>query len=72
MTLLGDIARELLGMFLADAKLSGAILVLVATVAYLVDGSEWITPFAGGAALLVGCLVILVGVAAAEARSNSK
>lgn len=72
MTLLRDIASELVGMFLADAKLSGAILLLVAAVAYLVDMSGMITPLVGGAALLVGCLLILVSVAVFEARRHPK
>ena len=72
MTLLRDISSELIGMFLADAKLSGAILTLVAAVAYLVDVSGLVTPLIGGAVLLVGCLSILVGVTAIEARRRHR
>lgn len=68
MNLLRDIVSELLSMFLADAKMSGAILFLVATVAYLVDVIEFFAPLIGGVALLAGCLSILVGVTAIEAR----
>ena len=68
MTLLREIASELVGIFLADAKLSGAILLLVAAVAYLVDVGALLSPLIGGTALLVGCLIILVGVVVLEAR----
>ena len=68
MDILGDVLRELFGMFLADLKLSLSILALVGAVATLVEGWGVIPPLAGGAILLVGCLVILVGVAVAGAR----
>jgi hypothetical protein len=71
MTLLADVAKELLGMFLADLRLSGAILALVATVAGLlvIAGAE---PLIGGAALLLGCHVILVEAALREARRRAR
>ena len=71
MTLLHDIASELAAMFLADARLSGAIFTLVLSVAGLVAtfGTE---PLIGGAALLVGCLVILVEAAFREARRRRR
>lgn len=72
MMLLRDIAGELVGMFVADAKLSGAILLLVAATAFLVDLSGMLPPLLGGALLLLGCLAILVGVTALEARRQSK
>lgn len=59
MTLLRDVVAELVGMFLADARLAGAILVLVALVGGLVSGLG-LAPLAGGGALLFGCLAILV------------
>ena len=67
MTLLRDIAKELLGMFLGDAKLSGAILALVVAVAILIRVVR-IDPFIGGALLLSGCLTVLVIVTRIEAR----
>ena len=39
MTLLADVAKELFGMFLADLRLSGALLTLVASVAGLLTSS---------------------------------
>ena len=67
MTLLRDIANELVGMFLADALLTGAILVLVLIVAGLILGVG-VEPLIGGGALLVGSLLILVGAALRETR----
>ena len=67
MTLLRDIANELVGMFLADAPLTGAILVLVLIVAGLILGVG-VEPLIGGGALLVGSLLILVGAALRETR----
>ena len=67
MTLLRDIARELFGMFVADARLSGAIVALVAVVAGLI---LWlgISPVIAGGGLLAGSLLILVEAACREAR----
>lgn len=68
MKLLRAISGELFGMFLADAKLSGAILILVAGVAYFVEIRQTVSPLIGGVVLLLGCLSILIGVTALEAR----
>lgn len=69
MTLLREIASELLGMFLADARLTSAIVVLVLIVAGLVRGAS-VEPLIGGGVLLAGSLVILVVAAAREARNK--
>jgi Flp pilus assembly protein TadB len=70
-TLLRDIVAELLGMFLADARLSVAILLLVLVVAALVDGAG-LGPLIGGAALLIGCIAILVEAAVRESRRRKR
>jgi len=67
MSLLRDIASELVGMFLADVRLSGAILALVLIVAGLVRAAA-AEPLVGGGALLAGNLLILVEAAFREAR----
>jgi hypothetical protein len=67
MSLLREVAGELLGMFLADARLSGAILALVALVAALVLGLN-VNPALAGGLLLAGSLAILVEAALREAR----
>jgi hypothetical protein len=67
MSLLRDIVSELAGMFLADARLAGAILALVLMVAGLILGLR-ANPLIGGGALLVGCHLILVEAALRELR----
>ena len=67
MNIIGDVFKELLGMFLADARLAVATLCLVAAVGSLVAMLE-IEPFVAGAILLLGCLSILVEAATREAR----
>jgi hypothetical protein len=68
MTLIRDIVGELIGMFLADARLSGAIAALVALAA-LITKETSLPPLVGGALLLGGCLSILVAIIAVEAAS---
>lgn len=70
MNILRDVARELLGMFLADARLTTATLALVALVAGLVVAMK-IEPLLGGGLLFLGCLAILVEAAIREARHRS-
>jgi uncharacterized membrane protein len=71
MTILRDLVRELVGMFLADARLTSAILVLVVLVAGLVHELGMNTG-AGGTILTVGCLAILVEAATREARRRKE
>jgi polyferredoxin len=70
MTIIIDVAKELLGMFLADARLTMATLVLVAIVASLVVALH-VEPIWCGGVLLLGCLAILVEAAIREARRRS-
>jgi hypothetical protein len=69
MSILVDVAKELLGMFLADARLATATLLLVAIVAALLAGH--VEPLFGGAVLLLGCLALLVEATVREARHRS-
>ena len=71
MSLLRDIAHELLGMFLADFRLTVAILALVLLVAGLIF-SLGVQPLIGGSVLLAGCLVILVEAAVRETRRRHR
>jgi hypothetical protein len=71
MTLLRDIVNELVNMFLADARLASAILVLVLIVAGLTI-SFGVEPLIGGGTLLLGCLVILVEAAVRETRRRGR
>jgi hypothetical protein len=70
MSIIVEVAEELLGMFLGDARLATAILVLVAIVAGLVVVLR-IEPLVGGSVLLLGCVAILVEAAAREARRRN-
>lgn len=67
MTILKDVLAELLGMFVADARLTTAICALVLITAGLIFGVH-VAPLIGGAVLLLGCLAILVLSVRAEAR----
>jgi len=67
MTILVDVAKELFSMFVADLRLTLATLALIALVgslAYLfrLDGALC------GAALLAGCILILIEATFREAR----
>jgi hypothetical protein len=70
MSIIVEVAKELLGMFLADARLTAATLVLVAIVAGLVVVLR-VEPLLGGGILLVGCLAILVEAAVREVKSRN-
>ena len=71
MSLLRDIAHELLSMFLADFRLTVAILALVLLVAGLIF-SLGVQPLIGGSVLLAGCLVILVEAVVRETRRRHR
>jgi hypothetical protein len=69
MTIIAELSKELFGMFVADAKLTLAMLLLVAAVAGLIGGLG-VEPLLGGGILLMGILAILVFSAAREARTQ--
>ncbi|WP_017233131.1 hypothetical protein [Pandoraea sp. B-6] len=69
MSILREVAQELLGMFLADARLTTATLVLVALVTALVLAVK-VEPLWGGSLLFLGCLAILVRAALREAKQR--
>jgi len=70
MSIIGDVFKELFSMFLADARLTFATLLLVAIVGGLVHGLE-VEPLLAGTVLLLGSLGILVGTASREARDRA-
>jgi hypothetical protein len=59
MTILKDVVAELVGMFVGDARLSAAILAIVALTAMLIEFAP-VDPLIGGGALLLGCLAVVV------------
>jgi len=67
MTILKDVLAELFGMFVADGRLTIAILCVVALSAGLVRLGEP-TGLIGGVFLLVGCLCTLIAAVLLAAR----
>ncbi|UES36720.1 hypothetical protein [Roseibium aggregatum] len=69
MTLLKDVLAELFGMFVADARLTLAILALVAFTAVLVTPVH-LNPLVCGLILLSGCLITLFAAVLAATRNS--
>jgi hypothetical protein len=67
MTVIGEVFKELFSMFVADIRLTLAILLLVGVVAGLVSAFSVVSYFAGGM-LLFGFVAILVEAVVREAR----
>lgn len=67
MIILRDVLAELFGMFVGDARLTAAVLVIVAVAAALIDLGD-VPPLIGGGVLLVGCLIVLIGAVVRAAR----
>jgi len=59
MTILRDVLAELYAMFMADTRLTAAILAVVAVAAAIVEATG-LPPLLGGAVLLFGCIGLLV------------
>lgn len=71
MTILKDVLAELFGMFLGDARLSAAILVVVAVAAGVIRLAG-APPLLGGAILLAGCLAVMIGAVLRAARARAR
>ena len=69
MTMLKDVVLELVSMFVGDAPLAIAILVLVGLAAGLVELAH-VPPLVGGAVLLCGCLLILIASVRRASRAK--
>jgi hypothetical protein len=67
MNILKDVLAELFKMFVGDARLTGAILGIVAIAAALVRGTALPT-LVGGCVLLAGCIAVLLLSVRREAR----
>jgi hypothetical protein len=70
MTILKELAAELLGMFVAEKRLATAVLAIVAATGSLVDFAA-LHPLIGGAILLFGCLTLLVESVCRSARAGA-
>jgi uncharacterized membrane protein len=68
MSILKEVLQDLIGMFLADARLSAAILILVLVVAGLMKLAG-LAPLAAGVFLLAGCLALVVISVVCAARA---
>lgn len=71
MNILAEVFRELVGMFLAEARLSLATLALVGLVAVL-SLAVHVAPLLAGAILLVGCFAILIEATVREVRRRRR
>jgi hypothetical protein len=70
MTMIKDVLSELVGMFVADAWLSAAILGLLAFAAILIEVAR-LDPLVGGGVLLFGCLALVVESVGRRSRAAS-
>ena len=68
MNVLSDVLKELFGMFVADVRLTIAVLALVAVIAGGIRAFPGMDPSVFGFALLGGCLVIVFAVTTIHAR----
>ena len=71
MTMLKEIAAELIGMFMGDARLTLAVLAVVASAAALINLAS-VDPLGAGAILLAGCLGLLIENVHRSARPGIK
>jgi len=71
MSILKDVLSELFKMFVSDARLTAAILAVVAGTAVLTRGTS-LSPLVGGLALLVGCIAVLIVAIRREARDRAR
>jgi hypothetical protein len=70
MTILKEVLAELFGMFVGDARLTVAILAVVALAAALIY-LFGIDPLFGGCVLLFGCLAVVIGAVVWAARRQN-
>jgi hypothetical protein len=70
MTMLKELVAELIGMFVGEKQLTISVLAIVAVVGSLVD-FVGLDPLLGGAALLFGCLIVLVESVRRSARPQA-
>lgn len=70
MNILKDVLAELFKMFVSDARLTAAILAVVAVTAALIKGAS-LSPLVGGAVLLFGCIAVLVMAVRREAQNRA-
>ena len=70
MTMLKELAAELIGMFVGEKRLTVSVLAIVAAAGSLVDFTN-LNSLVGGALLLFGCLVLLIQSVWRSARAGA-
>ena len=70
MTVLKEVVAELIGMFIAERRLTIAVLTVVAMAGCLVDFTD-LDPLLGGSLVLFGCLILLVESVCRSARAGA-
>ena len=70
MTMLKELVAELIGMFVGEKRLTIAVLGVVAVVGSLADFIG-LDPLLGGAALLLGCLILLIESVCRSAKASA-
>ncbi len=68
MNLLKEVAAELIGMFFGDARLTIAILLLIAAAGALIELTG-IEPLVGGIVLILGCPALLIASLRRDSRA---
>jgi hypothetical protein len=70
MTMLKDVVAELIGMFVAEKRLTIAVLGVVTAAGCLVNFTD-LDPLVGGAVVLLGCLILLIESVWRSARADA-
>ena len=70
MTVLKEVVAELIGMFVAEKRLTIAVLTVVAMAGCLVDFTD-LDPLLGGSVVLFGCLILLIASVCRSARAGA-
>jgi hypothetical protein len=72
MSVIGDVLKELFSMFVGDARLTLAVLILVAVVALSLHALPSANPTLSGFALLGGCITIIITITTMHANRVKK
>ena len=70
MTVLKDVVAELIGMFLAEKRLTIAVLTVVTMAGCLIDFTD-LDPLVGGTVVLFGCLTLLIESVCRSAKAGT-
>jgi hypothetical protein len=70
MTVLEEVAAELIGMFVAEKRLTLAVLGVVTVAGCLVNFTD-LNPLVGGTVVLLGCVILLIENVWRSARAGA-